>query len=443
MASNTRNLGIVDAFDDCIDRLARGQSLQACLEVYPQYAAELAPMLETGVAVIRGADIDAEWSEIQAGMEARFERALSNGGVDVRRGAAVWVRLLGTVASLLLVLVIALNGLALVSQESLPGDTLYGYKRFTESIRLSLVDSSGVDILTEEFARRRLDETQAVLDDGRVVEVDFTGVIEDVELESILSPDDFSGSMTVSGLEVTITTQTLADQPSLMQILLPGTLVHVRAITTADRRLVASAITPIEPAPPVPEMTPTANATAAVTASGTPSETSRPSATPSSSPTPANVNPTGIPTATPNASISHTLVPTTTVDVATPTITMTGSVDGCVARPPQGWVAYIIQVGDTLSGLASRSGASTIESIMRVNCLEDSRRIIAGTRLYLPSYPTRRNGEGGEDGFELTASAAPGGQRGEDLQGTLRATQATHIPTIPPATPTPGRGRRR
>lgn len=427
MASNIRNLGIVDAFDDCIDRLARGQSLQACLEVYPQYAAELAPMLEAGVVVARAAEIDAEWSEIQAGMEARFERALSNGGVDVRRGAAAWVRLMGTVASVLLVMVIALNGLTILSQGSLPGDTLYGYKRFTESIRLNLVDSSGIGALTEEFAQRRLDETQAVLDDGRVVEVDFIGMVQAVDLEGIALSDgsEIAGSVTVSGLEVSITTQMQAEQPVLMQILRPDLQVNVRAMTTVDRRLIASAIIPIEPVTPVPEATPTA----IVIPSLTPSETPRSSATVTV-------------TTTPTASAASTATSTLARAVATSTMTVTGSAEVCVPRQPEGWVVYIIQTGDTLSDLASRSGASTIESIMRVNCLQDSRHIIAGTRLYLPRYPTRRNGEGGENGFELTASAAPGGERGEDLQGTLRATQATLRPAIPTATPTPGRGRR-
>jgi cell envelope opacity-associated protein A len=38
---------LLDAFNDCIDRLATGQPLDAVLRVYPHYAEQLAPMLRT------------------------------------------------------------------------------------------------------------------------------------------------------------------------------------------------------------------------------------------------------------------------------------------------------------------------------------------------------------------------------------------------------------
>ena len=39
---------IINALDDCINRLADGQSLEDCLRRYPQYASALRSMLETG-----------------------------------------------------------------------------------------------------------------------------------------------------------------------------------------------------------------------------------------------------------------------------------------------------------------------------------------------------------------------------------------------------------
>ena len=44
---------LIDAFDDCIDRLRAGQSMEACLRLYPQYAAQLRLMLEAALAVRR------------------------------------------------------------------------------------------------------------------------------------------------------------------------------------------------------------------------------------------------------------------------------------------------------------------------------------------------------------------------------------------------------
>jgi hypothetical protein len=37
---------IVEALADCLDAMRRGEELAACLVMYPQYASELAPLLE-------------------------------------------------------------------------------------------------------------------------------------------------------------------------------------------------------------------------------------------------------------------------------------------------------------------------------------------------------------------------------------------------------------
>jgi hypothetical protein len=52
---------------------------------------------------------------------------------------------------------------------------------------------------------------------------------------------------------------------------------------------------------------------------------------------------------------------------------------------PDGWVVYTIQPGDTLEGLAERTGV-TVEALMRANCLTSS-LIVAYEKLYLPRRP--------------------------------------------------------
>ncbi|HEX3049315.1 MAG TPA: LysM peptidoglycan-binding domain-containing protein [Aggregatilineaceae bacterium] len=44
---------LIDAFDDCIERLRAGQSINDCLRAYPRYAVDLRVMLEAGLAVQR------------------------------------------------------------------------------------------------------------------------------------------------------------------------------------------------------------------------------------------------------------------------------------------------------------------------------------------------------------------------------------------------------
>lgn len=75
------------------------------------------------------------------------------------------------------------------------------------------------------------------------------------------------------------------------------------------------------------------------------------------------------------------LPPTSTPTPRPPTATSTP----CTPTPPQGWLSYVVQPGDTLYSLALRYDIS-IQEIMEVNCLA-SDYLYAGQRLYLPSLP--------------------------------------------------------
>ena len=55
-------------------------------------------------------------------------------------------------------------------------------------------------------------------------------------------------------------------------------------------------------------------------------------------------------------------------------------------NPPDGWVGYSVQRGDTLSDIAARSG-STVSELQRVNCLRNPRHIVPGQRLFVPRDP--------------------------------------------------------
>lgn len=120
--------------------------------------------------------------------------------------------------------------------------------------------------------------------------------------------------------------------------------------------------------------------------------------------------------------------------------------------PPTGWVAYIVQAGDTLFILSRHSGAS-IEEIIQVNCLDGY--LVAGTQIYLPrALPSRDCGpptwwvrytvQAGDTMFSLARS------RGTTVSAVMNANCLTstklyagrniYLPpleTLPSATPLP------
>lgn len=55
----------------------------------------------------------------------------------------------------------------------------------------------------------------------------------------------------------------------------------------------------------------------------------------------------------------------------------------CAPTQPAGWVAYVIQRDDTLSEIAARTGSS-VEELVRVNCIANPRLIRPGTEIFVP-----------------------------------------------------------
>lgn len=96
---------------------------------------------------------------------------------------------------------------------------------------------------------------------------------------------------------------------------------------------------------------------------------------PTSQPTQATVAPT-LPFGTINPSI-------TPFDLSSPTPDGRG---GGTCTPPLGWIAYVVQAGDSLGALAEATGTTT-DALAAANCITNANNLIVGQTIYLPSDP--------------------------------------------------------
>ncbi len=337
---------LLNAFDDCINRLSAGQTVDDCLRAHPQYAPALRPMLEAGLTIRRIQVNPAEVNQAQARVRARV--ALAARAAPAR--TTYPLRSLAALAAALLVVFLVISGGAVtLAQSSLPGDPLYGIKRLTESVRLAV---SGNDpALQTEFAARRIGEIEQILALGRAANMDFAGEIETIN----------GDAWVVAGLPLRVPEKSLGTTEFRV-----GDRVEINAYTTASGALIAREIHLTEPSEREPLPTPTPIPTRSIATSTPP-----PTATPAPTNTPPSRTPTYTSTPTPSQ---------------TPTVTSTPSTTACVPFQPQGWEAYTVQAGDTLSALAAIRGI-TLDELMDANCLTNPRLIFAGQRLYLPPGP--------------------------------------------------------
>ncbi len=161
-----------DILSDCTERLLQGESVEQCLQRYPEQARELEPLLrvaaaarETSSAVEPRPEFkDRTRYEIQSRLRAAEPKA------GARKSSMMgWIPR-WAVAAVSLVFVILLCGTTTVaaSSDALPGDTLYGVKTTAEAVQLRLTFSEeGKARLQARFAQRRAWEMARLAESGR------------------------------------------------------------------------------------------------------------------------------------------------------------------------------------------------------------------------------------------------------------------------------------
>lgn len=319
--------GIETALDECLARLAKGESAEACLERYPHLREELEPLLRMAL-VLREAYAQRTISpealaRVRTGFLAEAQRRQRALAERRQRNWFHWrlplsfSRGLATALLTLVFLIGLLGGGSIVSANSLPGDPLYSVKRASEKMLLLLTfDAQQRAALEQQLENRRLEEVKKVVEQGRQVEVEFTGVVERIEGEVVF----------VQGIPL----RWASEEP-----LAVGDEVQVLAKTQGSGPLEVKALTVRESTLEVVK-SPTFTATATVPPERRPSDT--PPATPTDKPTPTSTSsPTGTASPTETASVTPTATSTETPSsTATPTWTPTRPPTATPVPPPTG-----------------------------------------------------------------------------------------------------------
>ncbi len=172
----------------CLEALETGQwTLDECLSRYPQYAAELRPLLETALALQALPQPQPRTAFQQNARQQLLEKInqkefvtfsgqnrhsqqIANKRTDksiqlLRRFNMTWIVILSLIGTLLG------GGTVYASQSALPGDALYSVKLGVEEARLALAGPQSEAQLLQEFAMERLEETEMLLQQNRVEDV--------------------------------------------------------------------------------------------------------------------------------------------------------------------------------------------------------------------------------------------------------------------------------
>lgn len=166
-----------DQFRSLVGLTNRVAALPLTVEAHPEFRDGLRAMLmatieREGIGATATADAEDSGESVYPAELARIEARRSR-----RRARAFGALVTGLAAG-----VIALSGVSTASENSAPGDALYGFKRSTERAQLALtVSDAKRGQLDLDFAKTRLDEARAIRGDLSR----FTKVMDEMDQETI------------------------------------------------------------------------------------------------------------------------------------------------------------------------------------------------------------------------------------------------------------------
>jgi hypothetical protein len=159
--------------NDCLERLlVKGESLEECLERYPEQAAELKSLLETALAAKEAAAIKPR-PDFRAQASYQFRSALKERAAKGRPSWG-WFPRWATAVAVVLVLVLAGGSTVFAAGSSMPDSPLYPVKLATEQVQFSLTFSRmGKTRLCAELADKRVAEIAYMADKGDAGQVEL------------------------------------------------------------------------------------------------------------------------------------------------------------------------------------------------------------------------------------------------------------------------------
>jgi hypothetical protein len=168
-----KNSEFENILDECLDRLASGETLEQCLQSYPEQAAQLEPLLQMVQAVIKASAILPR-AEFKARARYEFRSALQAKATKRRQPLFRLRRRWSVALTVVSILLLAGGGIAVAASNSMPDNPLYPVKLAAEQVQLTLTPSDmGKARLCAMLADRRVAEIICMASRGDVRQVEL------------------------------------------------------------------------------------------------------------------------------------------------------------------------------------------------------------------------------------------------------------------------------
>ena len=164
-----------NVLNECLERLlVNGETIEQCLQSYPEQVTELKPLLQTAL-VAKNASVIQPRPEFKARARYQFHLALQEVAAKRSRPLFGWHIRWATAIAILLILLLTGGSTVAAADNSMPDGPLYGVKLATEQVRLTLTPSElGKAQLYASFTDKRVLEIARMAEEGKSEQVERT-----------------------------------------------------------------------------------------------------------------------------------------------------------------------------------------------------------------------------------------------------------------------------
>ncbi len=163
-----------DILDRCLERIIQGETVEQCLASYPEYAAELEPLLRTALVTKKAVAIEPR-PEFKAKARYQFRAAIAGLEAKKSRRFFGWQPRWATAVVTIIILLLAGSGTVVAAGNSTPDQPLYTVKLATETVWLQLTPSQLAKAeLYAKLADRRVKEIVVMASREKPKEVERT-----------------------------------------------------------------------------------------------------------------------------------------------------------------------------------------------------------------------------------------------------------------------------
>ncbi len=234
---------ISEVFEECLELIIKGESIEECLRRFPEYAGELKGLLETANAARKSVTVQ---PSVEFREQARFQlqATLREQAIKPKRTGFLkwdWQPRWAVATIAVLVIIMVGSGTVLGAEKSMPDQPLYAVKQATEWFRLA--------VTTSPTAKAELN---AMLADRRVNEIVY--LAEKGDARELLSTTEKLNSNLVQITNLVTNNEEAGINADYETFGMAEQSTTIATLESKDARMTSELSPPVTIAPPAPEV---------------------------------------------------------------------------------------------------------------------------------------------------------------------------------------------